>query len=61
MDREERSRTRLTDAHIYELLQDLEERQRTCQSLADATELRMADDIRHAYQAEAREDAGSLP
>jgi hypothetical protein len=60
MDREERLRSRVTDANINELLQDLEERQRTCQSLADAPQLRMAHDIRRAYQAEAHEDSRSL-
>jgi hypothetical protein len=60
MDRKERSCPLVTDAHIDGLLQDLEERQQTCQSLADAPELRIAHDIRRAYQGEAREDARSL-
>lgn len=60
MDREERSRTHATDTHIDELLQDLEERQRTQQGLADVPELRIAHDIRRAYQPEALEDARSL-
>jgi hypothetical protein len=60
MDREARSRTRVSDAHIDELVQDVQQRQRTRQSLADAPELRMAHDIRRAYQAETHEDARSL-
>ena len=58
MDRQERSR--LIDARIDELLQDLEERQRTSQNLANSPELRMVHDIRRAYQAEAFEDSRSL-
>lgn len=60
MNRKEHSSTHATDTHIDELLQGLEERRRTCQSLADALELRMAHDIRCAYQTEAYEDARSL-
>ena len=60
MDREESSRTRMPDACIDELIQDLQQRQQTRQSLSDAPELRMADDIRHAYGAEAHEDGRSL-
>jgi hypothetical protein len=60
MNREERSHTHETGSHIDELLQGLEERRRTCQSLADAPELRMVHDIRSAYQTEAHEDARSL-
>jgi hypothetical protein len=56
MDREEYSRARMTDAHIDELVQDVQQGQR----LVDAPELRMAHDIRHAYQAETREDVRSL-
>ena len=58
MDREECSR--VTDTDIDQLLQDLAEHQRTCQSLTDAPQLRMAHDIRRAYQTEARDDAHSL-
>src|SRR5215469_8740715 len=52
--------TRVNDAHIDELVQDVQQRQRTRQSLADAPELRMVQDIRRAYQAETHEDARSL-
>ena len=60
MAREESTHIRMTDAHIDELIQDVQQYQRTRQSLADAPELRMVDDIRRAYQAEADEDARSL-
>ncbi len=60
MDREEFSHTGKTDMYIDELVQDLQQHQRTRQSLADAPELRMTHDIRRAYQAEACEDARSL-
>jgi len=60
MDRKECSHAHMTDAHIDELVQDVQQRQRTRQSLADAPELRMAYDIRRAYQAETREDTRSL-
>lgn len=60
MDREKSSRVRMTDMHIDELVQDVQQHQRTRQSMADAPELRMVYDIRRAYQTETREDAHSL-
>lgn len=60
MNREERSHIRITDAQINELVQGLQQRLETHQSVADAPELRMAHDIRSAYRAEASEDARSL-
>lgn len=60
MSREEHSPTHATDAHIDELLQNLAERQRSGQGLIDVPELRLAQDIRRAYQTEALEDARSL-
>lgn len=48
------------NAHVDELVQALQQRQHTHRSITDAPELRMAHDIRHAYQAETHEDARSL-
>lgn len=60
MEREKYSYARITDAQIDELVQDVQQRQRTHQSLANAPELRMTHDIRRAYQTETHEDARSL-
>lgn len=60
MEHEDFSLRPLIDAQIDELVQDLHRRQQTHQHLADAPELRMVQDIRRAYQAEANEDERSL-
>ncbi|HET9919523.1 MAG TPA: hypothetical protein VFQ30_06760 [Ktedonobacteraceae bacterium] len=60
MNREEYSNARMTDMHIDELVQNVQQGQRTCQSLSDDLELRLTQDICRAYQTEACEDARSL-
>lgn len=50
----------MLDAHVEELLQELQQIQRTRQGMTGAPGLRMTHDIRYAYQAETREDARSL-
>ena len=60
MEREKYSYTRITDAQIDELVRDVQQRQRTHQSLANTPELHMTHDIRRVYQTETHEDARSL-
>jgi hypothetical protein len=60
MDRKACSHKRMSESHIEELIQAVQQRQQTHQSLVDVPELRMAHDIRRAYQTETREDGRSL-
>lgn len=60
MEREDISYTPLIDAQIDELIQNVQQREQTHRDLADAPELRMTQDIRRVYQAEADEDQRSL-
>lgn len=54
------SRPTMLDEQIEALARELEQRQRTRRDLADAPDLRLAQDIRQAYQAETNEDKRSL-
>lgn len=54
------SRPKMLDQQIETIACELEQRQQARQSLSDAPELRLTDDIRHAYQAETHEDQRSL-
>lgn len=50
----------ITDEHIDGLVQNLQQRKKARQSLADVPDLRLADDIRRAYQDETDQDQLSL-
>jgi hypothetical protein len=60
MHREELQRARQVDAHINELIQELHQCQSIGPTVVDAPDLRMAYDIRRAYQTETSEDTRSL-
>ncbi len=50
----------ITDKYINELIQTVQQHQEMRPSLADAPDLRLASDIRRAYQAETEQDRRSL-